>query len=271
MPGRSSGIYINNGKINKRILKEELDNFLSQGWSRGMKPRSKEANDKANKKRKQTCLEKYGVENVHQSQEIKEKCKQTCLEKYGVDNPAKDEAIKQKTKETNEKLWPDKSNYHNLQKMKQTTIERFGSMNNFYQWRYDNMDWETTINKQISTKRKNGTFNYSQPEEDLYKQLCEKYGQDNIKRNYKDNERYPFYCDFYIVSEDLFIELNRHWTHGGHSYNSNSLEDQKILAEWEEKSKTSQYMEYAIYNWTVKDPLKLQTAKKNNLNYQIIW
>ena len=108
MPGRSRGIYINNGKINKRILKEELDNFLSQGWSRGMKPRSKEANDKANKKRKQTCLEKYGVENVHQSQEIKEKCKQTCLEKYGVDNPAKNEAIKQKTKETNEKLWPDK-------------------------------------------------------------------------------------------------------------------------------------------------------------------
>ncbi len=35
-------------------------------------------------KSKQTCLEKYGVENPFQSQEVKDKCKQTCLEKYGV-------------------------------------------------------------------------------------------------------------------------------------------------------------------------------------------
>ena len=26
--------------------------------------------------------------------------------------------------------------------------------------------------------------------------------------------RYPYYCDFYIPSEDLFIELNAHPSHG---------------------------------------------------------
>ena len=272
MPSRSSGIYINNGKINKRILIEELDDYLANGWIRGMKPRPKEDKDKANEKRKQTCLEKYGVENVHQINSVKEKCKQTCLEKYGVDNPAKNELIKQKTKETNNLLWPDKSNYHNLQEMKQTIIDKYGSMENFYNWRYQNMNWEATIKKQMETKRKNNTFNYSQPEEDLYLKLCNQYGKENVKRNYKDKKRYPFYCDFYIVSEDLFIELNRHWTHGGHIFNSQDSEDIKKLHEWAEKAKNgSEYMEYAIYNWTIRDPLKIQTAKDHNLNYQIIW
>lgn len=271
MADRSTGIYINNGKVNKRILTEELDEFLAQGWVRGMKPRTKKQNQLANEKRKQTCLKKYGVENVHQSQSIKKKCKQTCLEKYGVDNPAKSEIIKEKTKATNKKLWPDASNYHNLKQAQQTIIEKFGNMENFYQWRYSNMDWKSTINKQIATKQKNHSFNFSQPEEDLYKELCAQYGIDNVKRNYKDESRYPFLCDFYIVSEDLFIELNRHWTHGGHTFNKTNPDDIQKLKEWEEKAKSSKYMEYAIYNWTVRDPLKLQVAKKNNLNYKIIW
>ena len=270
MADRSTGIYINNGKVNKRILVEELDKFLAQGWVRGMKPRSKETNDKANEKRKQTCLKKYGVENVHQSQEVKEKCKQTCLEKYGVDNPAKNEMVKQKTKETNKKFWPDRSNYHNIQKMKQTIIERYGSLDNFYQKRNSHINWEQSVEKQIITKRKNGTFNYSQPEEDLYKKLCEKYGQDDVKRNYKD-KRYPWMCDFYIPSKDLFIELNRHWSHGGHFYDPNNKEDQKKLLKWQEKAVNSQYFKYAILNWTIKDPLKYSTALKNNLNYEVIW
>ena len=28
-------------------------------------------------------------------------------------------------------------------------------MQEFYKWRYESMDWEATINKQIETKRKN--------------------------------------------------------------------------------------------------------------------
>jgi hypothetical protein len=38
-------------------------------------------------KYKQTCLEKFGVENAMQNIEVREKSKQTCLEKYGVENP----------------------------------------------------------------------------------------------------------------------------------------------------------------------------------------
>lgn len=263
-------IYINNGEINKRIPPEELEGYLVLGWNKGMKPRSAESIAASNEKRKQTCLKKYGVENVHQLDSVKEKIKETCLEVYGVDNPAKNELVKQKTKETNSVLWSDKSNYHNLKQAKQTLLKRFHSMENFYKWRYDNMDWETTIAKQIQTKREHNTFNYSQPEEDLYQELCVQYGVDNVIRNYKD-ERYPFYCDFYIKSKDLFIELNRHWTHGGHFFDPNNEDDLQKLSAWEEKAKTSSYMEYAIINWTVRDPLKKKTAEENKINYQVIW
>ena len=37
-------------------------------------------------KTKNTCLEKYGVDNPMKLNIVKEKSKQTCLEKYGVDN-----------------------------------------------------------------------------------------------------------------------------------------------------------------------------------------
>ena len=266
----SNGLYINNGEINKRVAPEELEGYLAMGWNRGMKPRSKEQIDAANEKRKNTCLKKYGVENVHQLEEVKNKIKETCLSKYGVDNPAKNELIKEKTKKTNADKWPDPHNYHNLQQAHQTLLNNYGSMQAFYEWRYNNMDWEATIQKQIETKKKNNTFNYSQPEEDLYIELCKEYGKDNVIRNYKD-DRYPFYCDFYIKNEDLFIELNRHWTHGGHPFDENNEEDIKKLEEWQKKALTSEYMQYAIINWTIRDPLKIKTAKENNLNYKIIW
>ena len=42
-------------------------------------------------------------------------------------------------------------------------------------------------------------------------------------------DRYPFACDFYISSLDLFIECNYHWTHGGKPYEG--TEDDKQIVE----------------------------------------
>ena len=49
---------------------------------------------------KETCLERYGCENVFQNEEIKEKIKETCLEKYGEAHPMKNSEILEKAKET---------------------------------------------------------------------------------------------------------------------------------------------------------------------------
>lgn len=50
-----------------------------------------EENTIINEKRKQTCLLKYGVDNVNKLPHIKEKLKNTCLMKYGCTNPLKNE------------------------------------------------------------------------------------------------------------------------------------------------------------------------------------
>jgi hypothetical protein len=47
---------------------------------------------------KKTCLEKYGVENIFQHEEIKKTIKKTCLKKYGVENPSYSNEIKDKIK-----------------------------------------------------------------------------------------------------------------------------------------------------------------------------
>ena len=121
------------------------------------------------------------------------------------------------------------------------------------------------------TMRENNSYLTSKPEEKLYEELKLEYGENNVKRNYNQDPRYPFYCDFYIPSKDLFIELNKHPSHGPHPFDPNNEEDQKLLAEWEEKAKTSKYYKVSIDVWTKRDVNKLNTAKKNNLNYITIY
>ncbi len=125
-------------------------------------------------------------------------------------------------------------------------------------------------NKISETMRINKTFNTSKPEEDYYNYLLTIYKKEDIIRQYSDY-RYKWNCDFYIKSEDLFIELNKSWTHGYKPYNPNDIECQNQLLEWQEKAKTSKYYQNAIYNWTVRDVEKLKTAINNNLNYRAIY
>jgi hypothetical protein len=88
----------------------------------------------------------------------------------------------------------------------------------------------------------------------------------DIIRQYSD-ERYPFNCDFYIKSVDLFIECNFHWTHNSHYFDKNNEHDVKKLNIW--KSKNSAYYKNAIYVWTVSDLRKKEYSKQ--LNYIVLW
>lgn len=120
------------------------------------------------------------------------------------------------------------------------------------------------------TKKKNGSFNTSSDEEEYYKQLLSIYGIDDIVRSYKSS-LYPFNCDFYIKSEDRYIELNKHWTHGGMEFIANDQECIDKLNLWIEKSKKSKFYKNAIETWTVRDVEKFKTARMNKLNYTVIY
>ena len=124
-----------------------------------------------------------------------------------------------------------------------------------------------------ATRRKNGTFNSSKPEETLYRLLCDVFGVDDVIRQYVDEDRYSFHCDFYVASLDLFIELNASWAHGGHWFDPDNLDDLAKLAEWQDraKKKGSRYIRSAITVWTERDPMKLSYALEHHLNYLVFW
>ena len=121
-------------------------------------------------------------------------------------------------------------------------------------------DHEGILKKQSATKKENKYYEY----------LLTIYTADDIVRQYRD-ARYPFNCDFYIKSEDRFIEIQGTWTHGKHPFNPNSIEDAAILAEWQEKAKQSKYYETAIYIWTVLDVKKRHTAEENKIQIDFIY
>ena len=127
-----------------------------------------------------------------------------------------------------------------------------------------------------ATKKANGTVGKfkTKIESQIEQDLISKYGKNHVYYQYRDPQRYPFYCDFYVDTLDWFIEVNNWWHHGPHPYNPSSIEDEDLLNSWRLAATQSpdkkQYQE-AIRIWTQVDPLKLKTAKQNNLNYSAIY
>ena len=208
-----------------------------------IKNRTPEEQDIINQRRKQTVFKKYGVENVNQNIQIKNKIKQTSSERYG--------GIGFASKELNDKV-------------KAVVIEKYG---------VDNPSKSEEIKaKKIATQKKNKAFHKSSHEEYIYDKLVQKFT--DVRRQYR-SKLYPFACDFYIPELDLYIEHQGTWRHGKYSekkiyglYNPNNPEHQKILKIWQEKADAgSKNYAQAINTWTRSDPLKRETAKKNNLNW----
>lgn len=177
-----------------------------------------------------TLENKYGkgITNVWQAKEIQDKAKQTLLRKFGVDNISKSQYCKNKHKACEAQ----------------------------------------TVAKRNATKKARGTFNMSKPEEVCYKMLVEKFGQNDIVRQYT-SELYPFNCDFYIKSLDLYIEYNGSWTHGKHPFDPTNKDDIEIVEKWKAKNKT--YYFIAINTWTKRDVNKRNIAKQNNINIKEFW
>ena len=130
------------------------------------------------------------------------------------------------------------------------------------------VDKAARLAKAEQTKRTHKTFNKSKYEEYLYKKLLDIFGIDDIYRQYQDN-RYPFRCDFYIKSLDLFIEVNLHWTHYTHPFNFSNTEDLAQLEVF--KTKNTKGYDKLIEVWSVRDPEKHRVAKNSKINYKLLY
>ena len=184
-------------------------------------------------KLQQTCLTKYNSTNVYSSDYGKDKCKQTWISKYGVDNPLKNAEISKKAKGT--------------------LISKYGVDNVFKLQEYQH--------KAYQTKKKNKT-SISKIEQQFEQYLISHHI--NYVPQYK-SDKYPFNCDFYLSDLDVYIEIQGHAVHGKHPFNSSDLNDIQQLQLLQEKSKHNNFYKAIIYIWTVRDPLKRQIAKQNNI------
>lgn len=174
-----------------------------------------------------------------------------------------------------------KSEEAKVKRTQQTMLERYGK---------DNALKLPEIKEKVyQTMKTNGTLGklISQSEKEVEELLYSHFKESDIERNYKDDLRYPFKCDFYIKSLDLFIEFNGSHYHGNRNrdslgpfdpLNPKHLKELKHLKQLEKshpikEDSTTQKTQYTrmIKVWTQEDPLKRETAKKNNLNFKEFW
>ena len=290
------GSSFNRQKFKKTII----DKYGHNNWCNNNKRKetfankSKEEKQNIVNKSKLTKLTKYGIETYNNIEQIR---LSTFLH-YGVDNYRKTTECKDKIRnnyiinkdkiETKKKLTNIKNTGYaafNIKKTKQTKLEKYGDsyynnrnkytetcLNKYGVYNIYNLDYykekshnEESKHKQYITKKYNNSFNTSKPEDESYAILKEYYP--DVMTQYKD-DRYPFACDFYIPSLDLFIECNYYWTHGGKPYEGTE-DDKQIVEKW--KAKNTKFYINAIQTWTVRDVNKRNIAKQNKLNYIEVW
>lgn len=247
-------------KVNGQSAKDtRLKNGSYIAWNKGLTAFTDERVAKNIESAKETVRNKYGVDNI--AQYIAKQ------DGYKVWN-------KGLTKETDARMkkvsnsrkggtpWNKGKSVcgHPQSKESREKIRNAHLSPDFKQKRYDAMKSNNTL-----------FVSDSKAEQEYYEYLKTLYSNDDIVRQYFDRDRYPFKCDFYIKSEDKFIEIHANWTHGGRPFDPNDAECQEQLAVWQEKAKTSKYFKNAIYQWTDLDVRKLKTAKQHNLNFEAIY
>ena len=251
-----------------------------------------------NEKRKQTNLKKYGVTECSKNPEFIKKALETNRRNHNGILEVQTKGASKRRLQTHIKKYGDyftRTNiYKNLQmdfkedkekKRRETNLKKYGypiaiqnedvkekrKLNNIKKYGCFSPWTDIVAEKAYNTKKRNNSFNKSKPEEEIHNLLKEKF-PDTISQ-YRSS-LYPYNCDFYIPSKDVFMEINFLWTHGFHPYNPNNPEDLSIVNQWKKKSKeinfkgkTKDYFKVAIYTWTDLDVRKRELAKANGLNY----
>lgn len=223
---------------------------------------------------KKTKLERYGDENYNN----REQAEQTCTEKYGVDNPFKD------TKRVRDGCIRSFGSTHPMYnddiKKKCIAHHNYGESiaKSFATYKqrtgYDNPAQNPEVQRKgIKTKIRNGVYDSpheSNLERRLYKILCRKF--ESVMTHYRDSRYsrdtgYEFECDFYIPSEDLFIELNAHASHNDHPFDP--LADIQLYEKLSNSDKS--WDKNVLATWTQRDVEKMHIAKQKKLNYIVLY
>ena len=259
-------------------------------------------------KREATMLQKYGYASSFESPELAAKARETMKKKYGADHPMHVDAIKDKQRNTMTVQYGAPFSLQSdalKDRIQQTMVDRYGSalpggspeirsraietmldrhgvmysmespelrakIDSTVKVRFgvgNAMQSSAVVKKGLSTKCVNETFGTSEGEVDLYDRLVNEFGVDDVVWQYR-SDAYPWACDFYVKSRDMYIELNGTWTHGGHWFGSWSGDTEK-LEKWRRRGTT--YYRNAEAVWTGYDVQKRAMAAQGGLNYVVFW
>lgn len=229
---------------------DKIKEHISEGTKQGMAKMDKEKYSKtcseAQKRRwKNISKEDYDRFRENLKEALKDydreiasqKRKKTNMEKYGVENAHNEEVKK---------------------KCEQTTYKKYGVRHAF-------QIPEVRAAMYRANKNKSSL-------EVKFEEKCKELNIDYKVQGETKDSRYPYFYDFYLPDTDTFIEINGYWTHSNHWFNKNNPDDLKKVNRWKKKGKLGQdQYNYAIEVWTKRDVEKRETARKNELNYVVLW
>lgn len=201
-----------------------------------------------------------------------EKTRATSRERFGVDHHSKTNEFRQKMS----KYMSDPVNRERIsQKREETFLARYGvpwaSQSPEARARCAERMRDPAVQLHIrEVAQSHGRTTTSSMEQHVYERLVEVFGEQDVCRQHMD-ERYPFACDFYVASRDLFIECNGMWTHGCCWFDEKDEACAARLETWQQRAETNKFYGNAVYTWSMLDVCKRTCARDHGLNYVVFW
>lgn len=169
-------------------------------------------------------IKKYGYKSYMHTKKFKKHVEDLCMKQYGVKSRLESKEI--------------------LKKISDTCTEKYGTrvFVGSEIWK-SKMDFQKNAKKAWETRIRNGSCSKSKPEENFYNVLCKEFGIEDIKRQIPMIRQW---IDFYIVSLDLYVQLDGIYWHGLNRdintiKNSSARQDKKIYKNYLRDQKLNKY------------------------------
>ena len=221
---KNTGIYT----CSSSCSREKVKNTCLEKYGVDNPSKLKEVRDKA----KGTMLDRYGVEHAMHSPIFVDKTKNTCLEKYGVGNPSQIDSVKNKKKETNLKNlgveYPIQNNTIR-EKIEKTMIEKYGVDNAM---KHPDL-CDLSVRKTIETRIKNNNISSNITEFIKYKRRVYHYTNKVKKKLLETWDGHDYYDNEYIKDNFNLYHMHQNYPNIDHKisvlYGFNNNIDHEVI------------------------------------------
>lgn len=190
---------------------------------------------------KNTNLEKYGVEHYSQTGEYKDKCRNTCLERYGVDSYSKTSEYKERISATMldryGKEWYTKTDEYK-KRSKQTFLDKYG----------------------VTSPQKSELIQEKTKQTNLQRYGVENvFANEEVKQKIKNTWNEKYGVEYYSQTDEYKLKMKERTSREGFWEDRN------------EKSRQSNLDRYGVTSYTKTDEYKDKVKATNLKRYGVEW